>query len=185
MSQIEIEVDVLDVTSARVTWVIQNQNTHGDIGNGDTKNVVDNDDNLVNVDNVEIIYSPSNTISYTVLPVTNPLVRSVMLPHLMPFTQYQVMVRMMATNMTHLTRITSNTVIFTTSVSLQQQLQQQKLVLGDTRDALIVIFILVIWMVVILLFLHRWGRYNNISMMLYIHFTLVLSVSCSVFVCLK
>ena len=115
-------------------------------------------DYLGNVDGVEIVFSPTNTVSYSVLPVANPLDRSAMLTHLLPFTPYQVMVRMVVTNVTHLTRVSSDTVSFTTSVSLQQQLQQRKLVLGDTRDAVIVIFILVIWMVVILLFLHRWGR---------------------------
>ena len=115
-------------------------------------------DYLGNVDGVEIVFSPANTVSYSVLPVANPLDRSAMLTHLLPFTPYQVMVRMVVTNVTHLTRVSSDTVSFTTSVSLQQQLQQRKLVLGDTRDAVIVIFILVIWMVVILLFLHRWGR---------------------------
>ena len=139
-----------------VTW--KQRKTEENMGHSGDTDDDDVRDYLGNVDGVEIVFSPTNTVSYSVLPVANPLDRSAMLTHLLPFTPYQVMVRMVVTNVTHLTRVSSDTVSFTTSVSLQQQLQQRKLVLGDTRDAVIVIFILVIWMVVILLFLHRWGR---------------------------
>ena len=93
---------MLDVTSAQVSWKLWNTE---DIGiTGDTE-INDVTDNVGNVDGVEIVFSPTNTISYSVLPVTNPLDQSKVLTNLLPFTPYQVMARMTVTNMTHIARI--------------------------------------------------------------------------------
>ena len=57
----------------------------------------------------------------------------------------------------HVTRGRSSPVLFSTDMSPEISVAPGNS-LGDTRDLVLVSLILVMWAVVILLFLHRWGN---------------------------
>ena len=94
--------------------------------------------------------------SYNVMPIMNPLTKSARLVDLRPFTTYQIMIKMRRTVNGSVEMITSQSQSFTTTISLEEQLAQNVL-RADTKDVIIVIFIMIMWIVVIFLFLHRWG----------------------------
>ena len=52
----------------------------------------------------------------------------------------------------------SSPVMFSTDLELVPEMRVTSRDLGDTRDLVLVSLILVMWVIVILLFLHRWGE---------------------------
>ena len=57
-----------------------------------------------------------------------------------------------------MTQLLSSPVMFSTDMAARPERRVTSTDLGDTRDLVLVSLILVMWVIVILLFLHRWGE---------------------------
>ena len=55
-------------------------------------------------------------------------------------------------------QLLSSPVMFSTDMAARPERRVTSTDLGDTRDLVLVSLILVMWVIVILLFLHRWGE---------------------------
>ena len=80
----------------------------------------------------------------------SPLTTSLQLTGLSPYTSYQVMLR----GVTGTRTVHTSSLVFTTAV--QPIRQTMDTVSG--KDVVLVAFLLLLWLLVIMLFLHRWGE---------------------------
>ena len=58
-------------------------------------------------------------------------------------------------------QLLSSPVMFSTDMAARPERRVTSTDLGDTRDLVLVSLILVMWVIVILLFLHRWGEHKD------------------------
>ena len=84
----------------------------------------------------------------------NPLLTSIKLTGLQPFTTYKVMMRGRLGSPDNMTSIQTNSLIFTTAL----QPVRHSMDSVSVKDLVLVFLLLLLWLLVIMLFLHRWGE---------------------------
>ena len=85
----------------------------------------------------------------------NPLVTSTNLTGLQPFTTYQVMMRGVLGSQQNLSSVQTNSLTFTTTAV---QPLRHSMDTVSVKDLVLVFLLLLLWLLVIMLFLHRWGE---------------------------
>lgn len=141
-SPIKGQVTVLDPSTARVNWSVS-------------------DPELAR-SSLEIVYSPRDTSYYTVQPVTNPTSETSLLEHLLPFTEYQLIIRTDNSNKTAVLAQTA-TIYFSTAVTgLKSPPFFHSKVPVKSEEVLLVLFVLFLWGIVLGLFFQRWGKIRGL-----------------------
>lgn len=141
-SQLSAQVNTLDSQTARVSWTLDPRERNRA---------------------VEIVYSPAGASYFIVQPVLNPVSQFQLLENLLPFTEYQLVVRTINSSFNidnvnenifkHSSALYFNTAIVTDGNSPIQHASALNLV-----EVALVILMLLLWVVVIRIFLQRWGK---------------------------
>ena len=87
--------------------------------------------------------------------ILNPLVTSINLTGLQPFTTYQVMMRGVRGSQENMSSLQTNSLLFTTTAG---QPVRHSMDTVSVKDLVLVFLLLLLWLLVIMLFLHRWGE---------------------------
>lgn len=112
---------------------------------------------------VEIVYSPAGASYFIVQPVLNPVTDFCILENLLPFTEYELVVRTI-NNTLDMTMVDRNTfkqspiMHFSTAVVTDGHSPLHHAPELNLVEVVLVIFMLLLWLVVIKIFLQRWGK---------------------------
>ena len=87
--------------------------------------------------------------------IPNPLVTSINLTDLQPFTTYQVMLRGVLGSPDNMSSLQTNSLVFTTTAVQPLRHSMDSV---SVKDLVLVFLLLLLWLLVIMLFLHRWGE---------------------------